>query len=318
MKRVTIKEISKVCGCSINCVSRALMDADDISKETKEKINKIANEMGYIKNASASSLRKGSSKTIGIICDNILNPFYSIILNYIKRELDKEGYSFIVFYSSSIECNKNDIKQALESNVDGILSFLAPDSDCFALIKKFKVNFVLLGRYLNELDSFILDDVEGGYLATKYLIDKGYKNILYIGEVQLLSCSKDRAIGYEKAIKEYNLINHTYFIDFHQSYDELINKVELENKNFEAIFCFNDLIAYNFKDILRLRGYNNIDFIGFDNLNGEINYCRKINTIGYSFENLALSAIKQLFQNINNKKEHQFIKHVEKVYLVKN
>lgn len=317
MKRVTMKEISLVCGCSINCVSRALMDSNDISREMKEKINKVANEMGYIKNANASTLRSGNSKSIGIVCDNILNPFYSIMLNYIKKELDKNGYSFIVIYSSNIYCSKDDVIKALESNVDGILSFLSPDMECFDLIQKSKVCYVLLGRYFEGLDSFILDDLEGGYLATKHLIECGHKNILYIGEMEELSCSKNRSLGYKKAINEYNLKEHIHFIEYHQKYDEFINNIETENKNFEAIFCFNDLIAYNFKDLLKSRGYSNIEFIGFDNLNGEINYCRKIKSIGYNFESFAIEAIKQLLLNIKNKKNNTSIKYVEKVYLVK-
>ena len=66
-KRVTLVDISKKTGYSVNCVSRALMDASDISASTKAKIKEVANELGYVQNLAAASLKNGNSKIIGIL-----------------------------------------------------------------------------------------------------------------------------------------------------------------------------------------------------------------------------------------------------------
>ena len=74
-KRVTIKDVARIAGVTPQTVSRAFRNTEDISKETRERILQIASEMGYVQNASARSLRNGSSKLIAIIYDNIMNSY---------------------------------------------------------------------------------------------------------------------------------------------------------------------------------------------------------------------------------------------------
>ena len=70
-KRVRLVDVAKAVGCSVNSVSRALMDAPDISEKTKKIIRKTAEELGYIPNMAAASLKKGNSKIIGILYDDL-------------------------------------------------------------------------------------------------------------------------------------------------------------------------------------------------------------------------------------------------------
>ena len=86
-KRVTLVDIAKATGYSVNSVSRALMDASDISEATKTKIVKKANELGYIPNLNAASLKKGNSKIIGILYDDLLNPNFNTIIYYLEKIL---------------------------------------------------------------------------------------------------------------------------------------------------------------------------------------------------------------------------------------
>ncbi|MCD6551515.1 LacI family DNA-binding transcriptional regulator, partial [Thermotoga sp.] len=76
-KYVTIRDIAERAGVSINTVSRALNDKPDISEETKKKILKIAKELGYVKNATASSLRSKRTNIVGVIIADSANPFYA-------------------------------------------------------------------------------------------------------------------------------------------------------------------------------------------------------------------------------------------------
>ena len=122
-KRITIKDIAKISGCSANCVSRALMDASDISEKTKDKIRRIADEIGYVYNRNAASLRSGKSRTVGILFDNLLNPFYYIMTNYIWEYLHGEGYTIITFKNDFAVFDEEIVRQILSNNVDGLLSF---------------------------------------------------------------------------------------------------------------------------------------------------------------------------------------------------
>ena len=103
MKRVTLADIAKECGVSVNTVSHALNDKPDISENTKELIKNAAKEMGYIGNASASFLRSGHSKTIAVIVGDISNPHFSILIKEIEVAAREKGYTVFVLNTDENE-----------------------------------------------------------------------------------------------------------------------------------------------------------------------------------------------------------------------
>ena len=102
-KRVRLVDVAKAVGCSVNSVSRALMDAPDISEKTKKIIRKTAEELGYIPNMAAASLKKGNSKIIGILYDDLLNPYYNTVIYYLEMILSKKNYSIINYRSQNFD-----------------------------------------------------------------------------------------------------------------------------------------------------------------------------------------------------------------------
>ena len=93
---VTLHDIAKATGYTINTVSRALKDKDDISRETCAYVHRVAREMGYVRNYLASSLRSGRTKTLAMIAGSMLNPFYAILTDLIQREAISLGYSLLI------------------------------------------------------------------------------------------------------------------------------------------------------------------------------------------------------------------------------
>ncbi|MFQ9800132.1 MAG: LacI family DNA-binding transcriptional regulator [Clostridia bacterium] len=90
MKNVTLADIANKTGFSVNTVSHALHDKKDISAKTKEQIQAVAKEMGYIRNSSASSLRSGKTKSIAIIVGDISNPHFSIMIKEMETLFRKK------------------------------------------------------------------------------------------------------------------------------------------------------------------------------------------------------------------------------------
>ena len=84
--RITLADIAAVTGYTINTVSRALKNKDDISRETRERIQNTAKEMGYVRNYLASSLRSGRTRTLAMIAGSMVNPFYAILADLIQQE----------------------------------------------------------------------------------------------------------------------------------------------------------------------------------------------------------------------------------------
>ena len=105
MKKVTLSDISKKTGYSINTVSHALRGKKDISEKTIKYITSVAEEMGYIADLSAGALRLGRTKTAAVIVGDISNPHFSIMLKEMEAQLRELGYTTVIllllFYPSA-------------------------------------------------------------------------------------------------------------------------------------------------------------------------------------------------------------------------
>lgn len=95
-KRPTMKSIGEAANVSAFTVSRALSDGDGVSPSTREHVRAIASELGYIPNQLARGLRGGSSRAIGILAANTINPYYATLITSIERVLRERGYHGIV------------------------------------------------------------------------------------------------------------------------------------------------------------------------------------------------------------------------------
>ena len=109
MVYIRLKDIAERAGVSINTVSRALKDRSDIGEETKRKIKAIADELGYIPNASASRLRSRENHLIGVVITHIDNAFYARILQGINDAVTDSGYTILVLSSGEDLGRETDI-----------------------------------------------------------------------------------------------------------------------------------------------------------------------------------------------------------------
>ena len=120
---VTLKDVARATGYSANTVSHALAGKSDISAKTKELIRAKAEEMGYVGNAFASSLRSGVSRLVAVIVGDIANPHFSILIKEIEQLLGKKGYTVIVFNTEEKQAaERRAVLAALGQNVAGLSS----------------------------------------------------------------------------------------------------------------------------------------------------------------------------------------------------
>ena len=316
-KRVTLVDISKKTGYSVNCVSRALMDASDISASTKAKIKEVANELGYVQNLAAASLKNGNSKIIGILYDNLLNPFYNTIVYYIDQTLKRMDYSFITYQAEKLD--EKIYKDIVSRNAEGILSFLTPDDSVIKHLKKFNFPFVVIGRHEDNMDGVThvsLDNKKGGSLAAYALLERKCKNPAYFGEGKGLEISRERGEGFSKIFEEHNISPKIIFRGEDEDFSGITKNTLKENPKIDSIFCFSDLIAYEVLRELEKLNRQDIIVIGFDEIQKEMPMPIKIMTIGTDKSKFAKDAISLLFEQIQNKETKKGKKVVEDVYFV--
>ena len=204
---VTLKDIAAKTGYSVNTVSRALRDKDDIAVETREMIQRTAREMGHVSNTLAASLRLGYTNTMAVILGDISNPHFSIMMKEIEGYAWKAGYTSILFNTNeNEELELAAIQSALNKNVDGIIIFPAQKTpDNLIYLKESGVPFVLIGRRDEAYSYVVCNDELGGFQATKELLAAGHRDILLLHGATYISSARERLEGYCRAFREAGL-----------------------------------------------------------------------------------------------------------------
>ena len=150
---VKLKDIAEQTGFSINTVSRALRDDRRLSDATRNKIKVAAEEMGYIRNILAESMRSNKSRTIGVIFADSANPFYAEVIQGIEERARRLKYSILLINTGEqAENERKAVRLLLGRQVDGLV--IAPvykDRENLALYQSLSVPFIMVGRYIEGL-----------------------------------------------------------------------------------------------------------------------------------------------------------------------
>ena len=278
-RRVTLKDVADHAGVSRATASLIVRNSPKVAKDTREKVLKSMEELGYIYDRVAANLRSQSSKTIGIIITDIANTFFSQFLLGIHTELERHGYTILLGTTfDSLEEQNRLLSTMLENRVAGIL--LCPVSvsgdETVKKLNNLQLPAVVGIRELNSLTSDYvgLDYHKGAYMAVDYLIqDRNHKRIAFIGGITNSSTWKERMDGYQKAHEKAGLeIDADLIIGStptREGGQDAIEQLLQTSSLPDAIFCFSDLIAFGVIIGLRKLGYDpgrDVDIIGFDNI----------------------------------------------------
>lgn len=167
--------------------------------------------MNYRRNNIASSLRLGQTGIIGVIIPSAEINFFGSVVHGIESIANQNGYNVLIYQSNeSAEHEKKGIETFLNARVDGIIVSMAKqtkDYSHFEYVKKIQVPMVFFDRAHDPLniDSVVIDDHKGAYLATEHLIKEGYKRIAHISGPQHIGIFKARLEGYKAALKDHKI-----------------------------------------------------------------------------------------------------------------
>lgn len=210
-KRTTIYDIAEKLNLTASCVSRALNNSSFVNAKTKQLIVKTAAELNYKRNILASNLRRGQSKTIGIIVPRINQNFFSNIIAGIEEATYEKDYNLIICQSN--ESHEKEIKcvnTLMNQQVDCICISISADSNDFTHLQNVidhGIQLIQFDRVVDELETLkVINDNELASMeAVSHLIEQGYTRIALLEGPQNLSIFKQRKAGYLSALKKYNL-----------------------------------------------------------------------------------------------------------------
>jgi LacI family transcriptional regulator len=266
--------------------------------------------MGYIRNVLAGSLRSGVTKTLAVILGDISNPHFSILVKEIETAARKYHYStFILNTDESSALEEEAIRSALGKKVDGII--LCPtqkNKESVAFLQRTGIPFVLIGRYFKGLDTdyVVCDDVQGGYLATRHLISKGHRDILFLNGPDCISSAKERLEGYGKALSESGIpfrpaLVRKISVTSGQC-GRIVTKLLQEKIAFTAIFAFSDMIAWEAIHTLNRFGKQvpqDIAVVGFDNIQSKLPFPVPLTTISTYKSRMSRHVVDILMKKIS-------------------
>lgn len=276
MKNVTMKDIAAQLDISTVTVSKALSDREGVSKELREKIKSVAEEMGYRYNSLAKGMKEGKSYNIGVvIADRFVkddvDAFYLKMYHNVVKALSKANYYGIMEIVSARAEKELLIPNIISDNkVDGVIILGQMSSEYLAVIKKTSIPLVFLDFYdeLLDVDSVIGDSFYGSYTLTNHVISRGHKEIGFVGNIFATSSILDRYLGYYKALIT-NKINlkEEWIVPDRGDDGEYID-FALPEKMPTAFVCNCDAVAYLFVKKLKKLGYKvpeDVSVVGFDN-----------------------------------------------------
>ena len=253
-KPVTIKDIAKKLNMHHTTVSRALRDSSKISRETKELVFSLAEELDYHPNNIAQGFKTRQSKTIGVILPNIKNDFFAYVLSGIENIAHKAGYNIMITQSDeSYRREVVNVRALISNQVCGALVGISQKTETgehFEVFNRRNIPFAFLGRACKDFEAnkIVADNVTGSFKATEYLIEAGYKRIAHLSGPACLLVCQERVQGYKNALLKHDLPYDESLV-IHSSLNTETGATGLEKlwqhkDPPDAIFTVNDPVAF--------------------------------------------------------------------------
>jgi len=201
---VTLKDVAQRAGVSYQTVSRAINGHADINAETRERVLKIARQLGFRPNRLAGSLRTSQSQVIGLVVSDIENSFHAEVAAGVEAEANSRGFSVILANSGEdLFRERQAVTNLFERRVDGLI--LAPaqgdhgyiDSD---LPKSFPIVAINRRLELSRCGAVLLENEQAARMAAEHLIARGHKKIGAIIASPELMTSRERLVGFRSAM----------------------------------------------------------------------------------------------------------------------
>lgn len=309
IKKVNAIDVAKLAGVSQSTVSRVFSSTGKVSPEKRDKILKVAKEIGYKPNAIARSLISSKTNIIGIVMANSSSPFYSCILKNFTNKLQKMGKQVLLF-NVSINNGIDEILTSLyQYRVDGLVVTSAlVTSEIVDECLQNEIPIVLFNRYVPGAfaSAVCCNNVEAGREIANYLLDKGYKKFAYISGNGNTSTNIDRIKGFKDRLYErgiYDLILEYGDYSYKSGREAAMRLMSSEVKP-DSIFCANDDMAIGAMDMIRYDlNYNipkDISIIGFDDIPASQYPSYMLTTYRQPIEKMVNATVELLEKRLEN------------------
>jgi DNA-binding LacI/PurR family transcriptional regulator len=308
----TIEDVASLAGVSRALVSLAMRGSTRVSAESRRKVLAASAELGYRPNLMARNLASRRTRIVGLLLNDLRNPFYAEVAEGIEQLASERGYRIVIGAGSTPRRTEaHALESFLELRADGII--LAgprlPASSIIAAASESPI--VVVGRRLRtrEVDTIVNDDRLGAKLVVRHLVELGHRRIAHIDGGNGAGAAARRA-GYTEAMRDAGLTHHIRVLrgDFTdiaglRAADRFIQTGDIPT----AIFAGNDFAAAGVLDRLEdagLRVPEDVSLVGYDNTFLAALHHMSLTTVDQPREAMGRLAMSTLLERIETGRVH--------------
>ncbi len=320
-KTVRLKDIADKIGVSTVTVSKALSGQKGMSEELREKINALANDMGYVPPVSRKADFTNKSYTIGVLISEHFMSEYSSFYTRMHQQvsqiaMDKGCFTMLEVISQENEENRTIPRLLEDHKVDGIVVVGRLDEGYLRSIKEtvgIAMVFLDFCNHTGDEDAVVSDSYNGAYCLTNYLFDMGHKDIAYVGTRLASGAITDRYFGYAKSMMEHGVDFCSDWIIDDRGPDGVmdpVNYFKFPKKMPTAFFCNCDMAASMMIKKLNEHGYKvpeDISVVGYDNYLFPGLCDIRLTTYGVDTYEMGRNAVLNLIRKISGERYRQGI-----------
>ncbi len=283
-----MRDLAEYAGVSLSTVSRVLNNTVPVARTKRVAVMNAVEALGYRPNVLAQELARGRSQAIGVLPQGISNPFYSRLLKGLEQGLRGSGYYPLVSSGEQPVEEAQAFDLLLSHRVEALIVMGGHLADDELVNVSSRIPILAIGRTIRGLEHRCLrvENHDGGYRATRHLLDLGHKRIAHICGLQWHVDAIARREGYEEALSEAGIrVDPALVLD--GDWEEQSGLVATERllaacTGFTAIFASNDQMAYGARLALFRRGIQvprDVSIVGFDDQPSAAYACPPLTTV---------------------------------------
>ncbi|MEP3346648.1 MAG: LacI family DNA-binding transcriptional regulator [Litoreibacter sp.] len=271
---VTLKDVAERAGVSRSAVSRTYTEGASVSKQTRRKVEKAADELGYSPNALASSLTTGRTKLIGLVSNNFHNPIFLEVFDLFTKGLQERGLRPLLVNLTDEVDPENSVRMLRAYSVDAVIVASSTLPESFAEgFREAGVPVVhSFGRHVAspKVNVLGINNIEAGRMAAQTLIARGYNRVAFLGGPESATSTQDRHRGFTEEVNLHPDVTMT--TSFADAYSFEAGRTEMqrvlaEGGTAEAYFCGDDVLSIGVLSAIQAAGLSAPDDIGILGLN---------------------------------------------------
>lgn len=305
---VTSFDVARAAGVSQPTVSRALRDDPGVASETRDRVRRVAVELGYVPSERGRSLSTRSTGRVAMVVD-LDNPLWPLLVRRLHDALEAAGLRLTLLASRGRPVDLEG--QLFGGGVDGvIMSTVTVDSPVPEQVRARGLPIVLLNRYVDDspVAAAVADDHAGGMQAAELLVDAGHRDVGALFGPPTTSTGRGREEGFREGLEEAGIrlrdewVWHGPF-DYSHGRKGISHMVDLPERP-TALFCANDVIALGAMDAARPLGMSvpgDLALVGFDDLDEASWTSFDLSTIAVPFDAMVDTAVRLLVAQIDGR-----------------